>query len=133
MPQRKKQADLGSEIDKLDTLRKDRQTKNQALEAAKKAEREQHEKVIELLKGQRLDKASGQAITASIQRSEVTQVDDWGKVETFAKRNNALHIFQRRLSEPAIREFVQHRNGKPIPGTKMVEVEKLSVTSINSK
>lgn len=126
----KKQPSLGQEIDKLDKLRVTRQEANKKLEEAKKAEREQEGKVVELLKGQRLDKASGKQITASVTKSEVTQVEDWDKVYDFAKRNNALHIFQRRLSEPAVRELVQQRRGqKPIPGTKFVEIEKLSVTS----
>lgn len=124
-----KQASLGQEVDKLDKLRRARQEKNKELEAAKKAEKEQEEYVMEMLKSQRLDKASGQAITASITKSEVTRVNDWQKVEQFAKRNNALYIFQRRLSEPSVRELVQNRKGKPLPGTEMVEIEKLSVNS----
>ena len=123
-----KTATLGQEIDKLDRLRKTRKQKNDALEEAKKAEREQEGKVLEMLKSARTDKASGKVITASIQKQQVHRATDWQKVEQFAKRNNALHIFQRRLSEPAVREFLQHRNGKPIPGTEVVEIEKLSVT-----
>lgn len=124
-----KQASLGQEVDKLDKLRRTRQEKNKELEAAKKAEKEQEEYVMEMLKSQRLDKASGKDITAAITKSEVTRVQDWQKVEQFAKRNNALYIFQRRLSEPSVRELVQNRKGKPLPGTEMVEIEKLSVTS----
>lgn len=120
---------LGQEIDKLDKLRADRQAVQKKLDAAKKSENEQKQKVIELLKGQRLDQGSGQAITASIQKKEVTQAEDWQKIENYAKRNNCLHIFQRRLSELAIRELMQQRNGKPIPGTKTVEIEDLSVTT----
>lgn len=124
-----KQVSLGQEVDKLDKLRQARQKKNKEFEEAKAAEKEQEQYVMEMLKSQRLDKASGKAITAGITKSEVTRVQDWQKVEQFAKRNNALYIFQRRLSEPSVRELVQNRKGKPLPGTEMVEIEKLSVTS----
>ncbi len=119
----------GTEIDRLDRLRKARQKKQKELDEAKAAEKEQEEYVKDMLKSQRLDKASGKAITAAITKTEVTRVHDWQKVEQFAKRNNALHIFQRRLSEPSVRELIQNRRGKPLPGTEMVEIEKLSVTS----
>lgn len=129
MAARKKQADLGTEIDKLNKLRATRQEKSKAFDEAKRVENEQQQKVIELLKAQRLDRASGHEITASITKSEVVQVEDWDKVNNFILRNKYTHLFHRRLSDPAVREVVEARKGKPIPGTKMVEIEKLSVTS----
>ena len=65
--------------------------------------------------------------TAIHSKVTVPQVHDWAAVETFAKENDALHIFNRALTASAYREYLAA--GIEIPGTSPYEKESIQLRS----
>lgn len=69
-------------------------------------------------------------LTAAIQESEVYTFEDNDKFVQFVLRHKTLEVFQRRLSAPAIRDLIERRGGKPIPGIGTYTKRRLSVTKV---
>ena len=65
--------------------------------------------------------------TVILTKTTVPQVHDWTAVETFAKENDALHIFPRSLTASAYREYLAA--GIEIPGTSPYEKESIQLRS----
>ena len=65
--------------------------------------------------------------TVSIITEVVPQVTDWPAVEQYMKDNNALYLFQRRLSSPAWRDECKAKG--TMPGTEPYTNRKLSFTN----
>lgn len=65
--------------------------------------------------------------TVSITKEEVAQVIDWPTAEAYMIENNALYLFQRRLSNPAWRDECTSKG--LMPGTESFTKRKLSFTN----
>jgi len=114
---------IGPSIDKLFDLR---EVKRQLEAQIKLIETEYNElatRLLEKLNAEGSDKGSGRFATASVTRTTVHDAKDWTLVDEFARKKNYMHLYQRRLSEPAVREILA--KGIQIPG--IVEFTKVTL------
>jgi hypothetical protein len=84
------------------------------------------EAIIEALEEQGITSSGGKTHTASVHDEEVFAIEDFDKLGQFMVRNKAPYLLQRRLSAPAIRDLIDIRNGRVIPGLKKATIKKLS-------
>ena len=105
---------MGALIDAMFELRE----KKRALDTQVKELEAQYialeDELLVKLDAEGTDKAAGKKATVSVTSSVVGNVTDWEKFGAFVIKNKYLHLFQRRLSDPAVRELFEMK-GK-IPG-----------------
>ncbi len=121
------EVDIGAEVDKLADLDAEHKKRSKEAEKAKKALDDQKQRVMDILNAYGQEGAKGKKRSVTIYDEEVYKVDDFDRLWQFAKRGNHPQLFQRRLSNPAVRELLKHRKGKDIPGVEPVNIQKLSV------
>lgn len=118
---------IGPTIDKLNDLREAKR----ALEAKIKVIEEEYgvleEQLLAKFEAEGTDKGSGKNATASVTRSIVGAVSDWDAFNAYVHKNKFYHLYQRRLSDPAIRELFEQ--GKKIPGCAPFEKKRLNLRS----
>ena len=105
---------IGPTIDKLNALRESKRE----LEAKVKLIETEYglleAQLLEKFETEGTDKGTGKTATASVSSSVVGNVTDWEKFNAFVKKTGFFHLFQRRLSDAAVRELFEQ--GKSIPG-----------------
>ena len=119
---------VGEAINQLSTLR-DAKRKLEA--QIKLIEDEYHGLeivVMEALDAAGLAKASGAKATASITMGTVGNVLDWDSFEAYVKKTGHFHLFQRRLSDPGLREIWD--SGKKIPGVEPFVKRRLNLRDL---
>ena len=121
---------LGSLIDALDDARKVKQAIAIKEKEASAVYTALESQIIALLDENETTRGGGKKATASVTDEEVYQFDDFDTFAAFAKKNNLLHLFQRRLSAPAVREIAERRKGGQIPGLSVFKKRKLSLHSL---
>jgi len=70
-------------------------------------------------------------LQATISETDIDRIEDWDKFMPFVLRHKVLHLFQRRLSPVAVRELVEFRKGKSIPGLGKFTKRRLHVTKVS--
>lgn len=105
---------------------------NGALKQAKIEYEQVADQVFALMDEQETEAIRNKSVglQVSIQERELERIEDWESFERFVLRHKRLDLFQRRLSATAIREMMEDRDGKAIPGVGTFKVRKLSVTKI---
>ena len=121
--------DIGAEIDKLDALDEKLKKANAKAREAKEAFDAQKEHVMETLAAQNLEGGKGKKKSVTIGEKEVGHIKDMEKFWNFVHRNKAGELLENRISNPAYRELLKARKGRPIPGVETVKVKKLYLTS----
>lgn len=105
---------LGGLIDAMFVLREQKRE----LDAQAKKLEEQYAllegDLLAKLDAEGTDKAAGKKATVSVTSAVVGNVTDWDAFGAYVLKNKYLHLFQRRLSDPAVRELFEMK-GK-IPG-----------------
>jgi hypothetical protein len=81
---------------------------------------------MEALKAQGITSSGGKEYTASVSEEDVFNISDYEAFTRFVLRNKAPYLFQRRLSVTAVRELIEMKGGKVLPGLEKVKVDKLS-------
>lgn len=117
---------LGAQIDKLHTLRTERLAVEKTVEAMKSEESELREVILAHLAKERMAKGSGKLATASAVTKVVGKVEDWNAVWAYAKKRDALDLFQRRLNNKAWLDRLEL--GEKIEGVNAETVIELSLT-----
>lgn len=74
---------------------------------------------------------SNVGLQVSIGETETDIIEDWDGFSRFALRHKLLHMFQRRLSPVAIREWLEAHPGKSIPGLGKFKKRRLHVTKFS--
>lgn len=105
---------IGKAIDEIAMLQKKRDEIGAKLAAAEKLINEKKEKLLARVKKSELNGAKGRLGAAFIQEDDIPTIEEFEKVWSWAKKNDALDIFQKRLSNAAVRE--RWAVGKKIPG-----------------
>lgn len=105
---------IGPTIDKLHALRESKRKLEAEIKVIETAYSALEEKLIAKLDSEGTERANGKLASASISSLVVGNVTDWPKFEAFVKKTGSLHLFQRRLSDAAVRELFEQ--GKKIPG-----------------
>lgn len=105
---------VGPTIDKLNTLREAKRKLEAQVKDIEAEYTELETKLIEKFEAEGTDKGTGKTASASITRSVVGNVTDWDKFNGYVKKTGFFHLFQRRLSDAAVRELFEQN--KKIPG-----------------
>lgn len=120
---------IGDRIDQLAELR----ARKQDLEAQINTITAEYEAIsaelMEAMEGQKTQKATGATATASITTSFVGNVTDWEALNTFIKKTGHFQLYQRRLSDPAVRELWQLKGGD-IPGIERFTKKRLNLRAL---
>lgn len=74
---------------------------------------------------------SAVGLQCSISESDIDRIEDWDKFSQYVTRHKRLDLLQRRISPVALRELVESRNGKAVPGTGKFSVRRLHVTKFS--
>lgn len=121
---------IGKDIDQLAEIR----DQLAELEEQKKKLTEKktalEERLLESMKNQGLDKASGTKGTVSRSESDVPRVTDWDAFAAYLYRHKAIHLLERRPATAAWREECAARKGKLVPGTEAFTKVSLNFRSI---
>ena len=121
----KGEATIGSMTDKLITLR-DKKREHEAEITKIEAEyKEVEERLFEKLDAEGTDKGNGKKGSVSISSSTVGNVTDWDALNAYIKKTGYFHLYQRRLSDPAVRELLDSK-GK-VPGVEPFTKRRLNV------
>lgn len=121
---------IGALIDALDDAREVKKAIAIKEKEASKVYNDLEAQIIAILDENETTRGGGKKATASIVEEEVHQIDDFDTFAGFVKKNNLLHLFQRRLSGPAVREIAEKRKGGVIPGLSVFKKRKLSLHSL---
>jgi len=121
----KKPASLGVQIDALFNLR-------EKLREIQAKEKEQLELIaaaeivlMETMGREGVDKSTGKLASVSISETVTGNVVDWDSFGAYVLKNKYLHLLQRRVSDPAIRELFETK-GK-VPGVEPFTKRKLNL------
>lgn len=119
---------IGDIIDSLHALRE----KKRGLEAEiKKIEDLYHEAEEQLMTrfdSEGVTQSRGKAASCSITVSVSGNVTDWDAFNAFVKKKGYFHLYQKRLSDPALREIWEQN--KSIPGVEPFNKRRLNVRSL---
>lgn len=108
-----KKPSLGLQIDALFKLR-ERLREIQALEKDQMELITAAETVLmETMEREGVDKSTGKFATVSIGSSVTGNVVDWDAFGAYILKNKYLHLLQRRVSDPAIRELFESKGSVP--------------------
>jgi len=120
----------GADIDALWELRE----KKRKLEASIKDIEGQasiiEERLMENMGQSGVDKMTGKSASVSITSGVVANVQDWDAFGAYILKNKLLHLFQRRVSDPAYRELLE--SGKKVPGVEPFTKKRLNLRSLST-
>lgn len=118
---------IGPMIDHMAKLREDKR----ALEAQIKTIETEYAAVegvlLEELKKQGMDKATGKLASASISSTVVGNLIDAPALHAYIKKTGYFHLLQQRLSDPACRELFDSKGPKAIPGVEPFTKERVNL------
>lgn len=118
---------IGAAIELLNDVRVSRKAMTAKAESEKRQETMIEEAIFGMFKKSELEGARGKRGTlCSIKRSDVYNIDDFDKVWSYAKKNDAPDLFRRQLVVEAVRE--RFMAGKTIPGVSTFTKVSLSLT-----
>jgi len=121
---------IGALIDKLEKLRLIKKKTAAADKEAKEAYDTVVADLMDIMNEQGIEKAAGKTASVTLGEQVVATIDDFDKLEKFIKRNNALYLFERRISSAAFRELLEQRKGKAVPGLVKFTKHKLNMRAI---
>lgn len=124
-PVARKPISIGPTIDKLNTLREDKRGLEAKIKVIETEYAELETQLMEKFEAEGTDKGTGKNATASVSSSVVGNVTDWEKFNAFVKKTGFFHLFQRRLSDAAVRELFEQ--GKKIPGCEPFTKKRLNL------
>lgn len=119
---------LGDIIDSIHALREQKR----GLEAeVKKVEDLYHaaeEQLLARFDAEGVTQSRGHAASCSVSVSVSGNVTDWDAFNAFVKKKGYFHLYQKRLSDPALRELWEQN--KSIPGVEPFPKRRLNVRSL---
>lgn len=119
---------MGSMLDEFYDLRE----RKRAIEAELQETKEQMEalenQILLIMDSQGVTATRGTRASVSISEVEVPTIEDWDAVVDYIKRNDAMHLLERRVSNAGWREL--HESGETIPGTVPFKRRKLSLRKV---
>lgn len=119
----------GSLIDQLWATREEKRRVETELKEIEERIREQEELLMERLKAEGLEKATGSKAGVSISSSVSADVQDWDAFWVYIIKNKFTHLLQRRVSDPAYRELLE--TGKKVPGVQPFTKKRLNVRTLS--
>lgn len=121
---------VGSLIDKLDDLREKKRKADLVVKELETQYSELDTVLMQRLQAEGMQKASGKNATYSLGEEVVATVNDWDIAwKTIAKQPQ---LMQRRISNPAFRELLEHSKIK-FGNVKLTEAEEKKATAFYAK
>lgn len=120
-------ATIGNMTDQLIALRDDKKALADQIEAIELKYNAIVEQLMTKMDAEGTEKGGGKKGSVSITSVVTGQVDDWDALNAFIKKTGYFHLYQRRLSDPAVRELFDTK-GK-IPGVSPFTKRKLNLRS----
>lgn len=122
---------IGPAIDKLNEIRDRKRKLMEKVEACDTEYAELEEALLAKLDADGLDKATGRDASVSVSSTTVGNVADWEALTAYIHKHKYYHFFQRRLSDPALRELWDA--GKKIPGVEPFTKRRLNLRTTKGK
>ena len=119
-----------SMVARLKDLKDKIKHQNHLIDGLKVEQKDLEQEIIDALDGDQSSLSRTAFGTVSIVNEVIASPTDWKEFEQYCIDNNALYLFQRRVSNVAWREEVATRG--PIPGVESFTKRKLSLTSKTS-
>ena len=119
---------IGSRIDALNQLREDKRALEEKIKVIEGSYHELEEALMEDLKTQGMDKATGKKASVSVSSTVVGNLVDDKAFFAYVKRTGYFHLLQRRLSDPAIRELLESKGS--IPGVEPFVKKRLNLRTL---
>jgi hypothetical protein len=119
---------IGSQIDSLNNLREQKRILEASIKTIEESYAKLEESLMEALEKQGMDKATGKKATVSISASTSASIEDDTAFFAYVKKTGFFHLFQRRLSDPAVRELLESKGS--IPGIKPFIKRRLNLRSL---
>lgn len=116
---------IGPAIDQLNALREKKRKLEAQVSEVEAEYKDLEELLMEKLEAEGSRTGAGKTATASISQSVVGNVTDWDKFNAFVKKMGFFHLYQRRLSDAAVRELFDQ--GKKIPGCEPFTKKRLNL------
>ena len=107
---------LGELIDEMYQIREERSDLSAQDKELKSKYDELSDEITAQLQRQDIDGARGELASVSLSETDVPAVKDWNKLTPWIKKNDAMHLFERRISKSSWVELLNLRKGRPIPG-----------------
>lgn len=118
---------IGPTVDKLFELRENKRALEAKIKFIETEYAELEEQLMAKLEAEGSDKGAGKKATVSITRNVIGNVTDWEKFNAYVKKTGFFHLYQRRLSDPAVRELFEQ--GKKVPGCEPFTKARLNLRS----
>ena len=118
---------IGPAIDQLNALREKKRKLESEVSEIEAEYKDLEELLMQKLESEGSRTGAGKTATVSISHSVVGNVTDWEKFNAYVKKTGFFHLFQRRISEPAVRELFDQ--GKKIPGCEPFIKKRLNLRS----
>lgn len=119
---------LGKLIDKLDILRDKKRIAAATLDVVEKEYTALSEQLLDRLKTEGMDRATGKKATISISNVVVANIVDFDALTKYIKRTGYFHLLQRRVSDQAFRELLESKG--IVPGLEPFTKVKLNHSSL---
>lgn len=124
----KKPLPIGSLVDALWKRREDKRALEEQMKGIEKDIEAQTLELLERMEKEGLDQVRGTQASISIGANVTATVTDWDAFGAWIIKSKNLHLLQRRVSDPAYRELLEH--GKKIPGCEPFVRKRLNVRSL---
>jgi len=119
---------IGSLSDSLWQLREEKRALDEQVAIIEGKIAAMSEQLMQKLDSEGTEKGAGKHCTVSITSNVVGNVTDWDALNAYIKKTGYFHLYQRRLSDPAIRELFETKGS--VPGVEPFTKRKLNIRSI---
>jgi hypothetical protein len=123
---------LGTMIDKLSDLRVQKAGLTSQMNQLNEEIEDLEYRIRDTMNAIGIDKASGKDINVTPKTEDYPTFEDSEEFLDWASSTGNLHMLQKRLSAPAVREYLSLHDGELPPGLKTFEKFTLSVTKRRS-
>lgn len=118
------EAAIGKMVDRIFELRKKKAELESAVKDVEGQIADLDSELMEALEKAGIERTATKKGTVSVSTSVVAQVTDWDALWNYIYKNKYGHLLQRRISDPAYRELLEH--GKKVPGTEPFSKKRLN-------
>jgi hypothetical protein len=119
---------LGSSIDAMWVLREEKRELDEKIKVIEAKITAHEEALFERMDKEETSKSQGKHASASITTSVVGSVEDWDALWKFIIKGKHTHMLQKRISEPAYREFMER--GMKVPGVAPFTKRRINLRSL---
>ena len=119
---------LGTQIDEFWELREKKRKIEATLKDIDGQLATAESELMERMQAEGTEKATGAKGSISITSSIKADVLDWDAFYAYIGKNKFWHLLQKRVSDPAYRELLDH--GKKVPGVQPFNAKRLNLRSV---